>query len=112
MVKSGTWNSLPLVSTSLPYRASELTNWSDSLVSTMSLDCLLFTKFPTRFLTSRSLSEASEDREVEERDREGVSSGVAEMELEEDEGREGVRGVWQTFLREGAVLDMMKNMAG
>ena len=78
----------------------------------MSLNCLWVTKFPTGLLTSGSLSEASEDKEVEERDREGVSSGVAEMELEEDEGREGVRRGWETFLREGAVLDMMKNMLG
>ena len=46
MVKSGTWNSLPFVSTNLPYCASELTNWPDSLVSTTLLDCSSLTSFP------------------------------------------------------------------
>ena len=72
------------------------------------LDTLLLTRFPADFWASVSLSEASEDREVEERDREGVSAGVAEMEFEEDEGVESATGLCKTLLREIALVDMLE----
>ena len=58
------------------------------------------------------MSEASEDREVEECDRDGVWSGVAEMEFEEDEDTDSGTGICKTVLRENAVVDILEDLAG
>ena len=39
-------------------------------------------------------------------------SGLAEIEFEEDEGRDSASGVWRTFLRENVVAGILKNMPG
>ena len=39
-------------------------------------------------------------------------SGVAEIEFEEDEGKDSVTGVCKTFLREKAMVDMVESKPG
>ena len=41
-----------------------------------------------------------------------MSSGVAEMEFEEDEGRDSATGACKTFFRVNAMVDMLKNTPG
>ena len=41
-----------------------------------------------------------------------MRSGVAEIEFEEDEGKDSVTGVCKAFLREKAMVDMLKSKAG
>ena len=79
MVKSGSWNSLPYVSSI----------------------------FPLPSLVSSAPSEPREDSEVEDGDCLGVSTGEADTELEDDEGAESATADrCRTLFREAAVADM------